>query len=55
MEFELTLGAGILLAVILTTGILLKLYTRRRLREIDGINGLLVYDATRQKPPIAKL
>ena len=32
MEFELTLGAGILLAAILVTGILLKLYTRRRLR-----------------------
>ena len=55
MEFGLTLGAGMMLAVILTTGILLKLYTRRRLREIDGVNGLVVYDATRQKPPLGKL
>ena len=55
MEFQLTLGAGILLAVILVTGVLLKLYTHRRLREIDGVNGLVTYDATRQKPPVAKL
>lgn len=40
---------------VIVGGSFLKFYTKSKLQDIDGVSGIIVYDAGTQRPPIAKL